>query len=139
MKEGRPLVAYAVALAAALSVESPFMHVDAIKVCQLHSLDFKLAPARSGSSHSHEHVGVIGRHHQPCAMLLHGFTRQQALCQYLGHHEVDSLHSPLPAAWMHDKCAMLLETCAVALPVMKLHGTADVAATYCILTVLQHQ
>lgn len=34
-KKGRPVVAYAVALAAALSVESPFIHVDAITVCHL--------------------------------------------------------------------------------------------------------
>ena len=31
-KKGRPLLAYAVALAAALSVEGPFMHVDNIAV-----------------------------------------------------------------------------------------------------------
>ena len=31
-KKGRPVVAYAVALAAALSVESPFVHVDNITV-----------------------------------------------------------------------------------------------------------
>ena len=31
-KKGRPVLAYAVALAAALSVESPFMHVDNITV-----------------------------------------------------------------------------------------------------------
>ena len=34
-KKGRPVVAYAVALAAALSVESPFMHVDNIMVHRL--------------------------------------------------------------------------------------------------------
>ena len=31
-KKGRPVAAYAVALAAALSVESPFMHIDTITV-----------------------------------------------------------------------------------------------------------
>ena len=32
-KKGRPVTAYAVALAAALSIESPFMHIDNITVC----------------------------------------------------------------------------------------------------------
>ena len=34
-KKGRPVLAYAVALAAALSVESPFMDVDNIAVSSL--------------------------------------------------------------------------------------------------------
>ena len=34
-KKGKPVVAYAVALAAALSIESPFMHVDNLAVCLL--------------------------------------------------------------------------------------------------------
>lgn len=65
-------------------------------------------------------------------MSLHGLTGHQTLCQYLGHHAVDSLHNPLLAAEMHDKHAMLLETCAFALSVMKLRDTAGVAAPYCI-------
>ncbi len=34
-KKGKPVMAYAVALAAALSIESPFMHVDNLMVCLL--------------------------------------------------------------------------------------------------------
>ncbi len=37
-KKGKPVVAYAVALAAALSIESPFMHMDNLAVCLLLSL-----------------------------------------------------------------------------------------------------
>ena len=50
-KKGKPVVAYAVALAAALSIESPFMHVDNLMVCLLLSLVwFRTLPTCSNAS-----------------------------------------------------------------------------------------